>query len=131
MTVQKDVAVETDLAVRRLVARYSHLVDDRDFDALVELFTDDARFRLLDTDLHGKAAIKAYLETTPDPMFHIVSNIVVSNGSQPGTYHAISDLMMGGKGESGWVVWMIARYHDTLAGEGRNLLFTQRIVTSR
>jgi ketosteroid isomerase-like protein len=131
MTSSKDVPVETDLAIRRMIARYCHLVDDRDFDAVAEMFTDDARFRLLETDLHGKDAIKEYLNTTPDPMFHHVSNVVVSNGSHPSTYHAISDLMMGGKNESGWVVWMIARYHDTLTGEGRDIRFSQRIVTSR
>ena len=131
MTVPKEVAVETDLAIRRILARYCHLVDDRDFAAAAELFTEDGRFRLLDQDMTGREAIKAYLETIPDPIFHHVSNVVVSNGSQPGTYHALSDLSAGGKSEAGWSVWLMARYHDTLVGEGRDLRFSQRIVTNR
>jgi 3-phenylpropionate/cinnamic acid dioxygenase small subunit len=131
MTTSKEVAVETDLAVRRILARYCHLVDDRDFDPLVELFTEDARFNVLGTDLHGRKAIREWLDTVPDPMFHHLSNIVVSNGSHD-TLHAISDCTVGGKRDEGpWSVWMLARYHDTLVGEGRELRFSQRIFTAR
>jgi 3-phenylpropionate/cinnamic acid dioxygenase small subunit len=127
----KEVAVETDLAARRLVARYCHLVDDRDFDALVELFTDDGRFLVLGTDLQGRSAMREWLETVPDPMFHHVSNVVVSNGSN-GTVHALSDCMVGGKRDDGpWSIWMLGRYHDTFVGDGRDMRFSQRIFTAR
>ena len=59
MTTAKEVAVENDLAVRRLIARYCHLVDDRDFEAAADLFTDEARFRVFDEDLVGRTAIRA------------------------------------------------------------------------
>ena len=127
----KEVAVETDLAARRLVARYCHLVDDRDFDALVDLFTDDGRFLVLGTDLQGKAAMREWLDTVPDPMFHHVSNVVTSNGSN-GTVHALSDCLVGGKRDDGpWSIWMLGRYHDTFVGEGRDMRFSQRIFTAR
>ncbi len=131
MTTAKEVAVETDLAVRRLIARYCHLVDDRDFDAAAALFTDDARFRLLDQDILGRDAIRAWFDTIPLSMFHHVTNVVVSNGSHASTYHAVSDLAAGGKGETGWSTWMLGRYHDTFVGEGRDLRFSQRIMTGR
>jgi len=127
----KEVAVETDLAARRLVARYCHLVDDRDFDALVDLFTDDGRFLVLGTDLEGKSAMREWLDTVPDPMFHHVSNVVVSNGSN-GTVHALSDCLVGGKRDDGpWSIWMLGRYHDTFVGVGRDMRFSQRIFTAR
>lgn len=127
----KEVAVETDLSARRLVARYCHLVDDRDFDALVDLFTEDGRFLVLGTDLQGKSAMREWLDTVPDPMFHHVSNVVVSNGSN-GTVHALSDCLVGGKRDGGpWSIWMLGRYHDTFVGEGRDMRFSQRIFTSR
>ena len=127
----KEVAVETDLAARRLVARYCHLVDDRDFDALVDLFTDDGRFLVLGTDLEGKSAMREWLDTVPDPMFHHVSNVVVSNGSN-GTVHALSDCLVGGKRDGGpWSIWMLGRYHDTFVGDGRDMRFSQRIFTAR
>jgi ketosteroid isomerase-like protein len=131
MTTPKDVAVEVDLAVRRLLARYCHLVDDRDFDAAAELFSEDARFRILDQDVVGRAAIREWFDTIPPSMFHQVTNVVVSNGSNSGSYHAVSDLTAGGQGEGGWSIWMLGRYHDTFVGEGHQMRFTQRIVTAR
>ena len=131
MTTAKEVAVETDLAVRRLIARYCHLVDDRDFDAAAALFTDEARFRVLDQDMIGRENIRAWFDTIPQSMFHQVTNVVVSKGSHPDTFHAVSDLAAGGKGESGWSTWILGRYHDTFVGEGRDLRFSQRIVTGR
>jgi ketosteroid isomerase-like protein len=131
MTTAKAVAVETDLAVRRLIARYCHLVDDRDFEAAAALFTDDVCFRVLDQDVVGREAIRAWFDTIPPSMFHHVTNVVVSKGSHPGTFHAVSDLAAGGKGEAGWSTWMLGRYHDTFVGEGRDLQFSQRIMTGR
>jgi ketosteroid isomerase-like protein len=131
MMTSKEVAVETDLAVRRLIARYCHLVDDRDFDAATLLFTEDARFRMPDTDLNGRDAIRAWFDTIPESMFHHVTNVVVSYGSQPDTVHALSDLTAGSKTDTGWATWIMGRYHDTFSGSGRDLLFSQRIVTFR
>ena len=50
---------------------------------------------------------------------------------QPGTVHAVSDVLVGGRGEAGWAIWMLGRYHDTFTGDGRDIRLTQRIVTSR
>lgn len=131
MTTPKDVPVETDLAVRRLLARYCLLVDDRDFDQLVELFTEDGRFNALGNDMHGRQAILDWLNTVPAPMFHHVTNVVVSNGSHD-TVHAVSDCLVGGKRDDGaWSIWMLGRYHDTFVGDGRDMQFTQRIFTAR
>ena len=131
MTTSKEVPVETDLSVRRVLARYCVLVDDRDFDPLVEMFTEDGRFHVLGTDLSGRRAIREWLDTVPDPMFHYLTNVVVSNGSHEDV-HAVSDCMVGGKRDGGpWTIWMLGRYHDTFVGEGRDLRFSQRIFTSR
>jgi hypothetical protein len=131
MSVSKEVAVETDLSIRRLIARYCQLVDDRHFDAVPALFTEDARYRLAGEDLTGREAIRGWLNSIPESLFHLVTNVVVSNGSQPGTYHAVSDLIAGRKGDSGWSIVTLARYHDTFCGEGREMRFSQRIVTFR
>lgn len=131
MRLSKDVSVETDLAVRWLLARYCHLIDDRDFDAAAALFADDARFRVLEEELNGRDAIRKWFDTLPAPMFHQVTNVVVSNGSNTGTAHAVSDLTAGGKADSGWSIWLVGRYHDTFEGSGRQMRFTQRIVTAR
>ena len=131
MTTTKEVAVETDLSVRWHIARWAHLVDDRDFEAAAELFTEDGRFRVRDQDLNGREAIREWLGKLPEPIFHLVTNVVVSNGSHAATVHAVSDVMVGGRGEGGWSIWMLGRYHDTFTGEGRDIRLTQRIVTDR
>jgi hypothetical protein len=131
MTTSKDVTPEVDLAVRRLLARYCHLVDDHDYDAAAALFTDDGRFRLVDRDLKGQAAIRSWMDTIPPSLFHQVSNVVVSNASRPDTYHAVSDLMAASKSDGRWTISFLGRYHDTLSGDGREMRFSQRIVTAR
>jgi ketosteroid isomerase-like protein len=131
MTTPREVAIESELAVRWIVARYCHLIDDRDFNAAADLFTEDARFRVLDQDLHGRNAIREWMDTIPKSMFHQVSNVVVSNGSKPGSLHAVSDLAAGSQSEGRWAIGAIGRYHDTFAGEGRGIRFTQRIITLR
>jgi 3-phenylpropionate/cinnamic acid dioxygenase small subunit len=131
MTTPKDVTPEVDLAVRRLLARYCHLVDDHDYDAAAALFTDDGRFRLVDDDLKGQAAIRSWMDSIPPSMSHQVSNVVVSNASRSDTYHAVSDLTASIKTNGAWSVVFVGRYHDTLSGDGRDMKFTQRIVTGR
>lgn len=131
MTTSKEVPVESDLAARWLVARYCHLIDDRDFDAAASLFSEDARFRVLDQELSGRTAIRTWMDSIPESMFHHVTNVVVSNASQPGSVHALSDLTAGGRAETGWSLWLLGRYHDTMTGDGRDIRFTQRILTAR
>ena len=127
----KDVGVELDLSVRRLVARYAHLVDDADMDAVCDLFVDDGRL-IIDGQHHeGRQAIRAFLETAPRGTLHNMSNVVVSYGSQEGTVHALSDAAFLAKVDGQWTVAAVCRYHDTMVGEGRSLRFRQRIVTLR
>lgn len=131
MPTPKEVEVEADLAVRWIVARYCQLVDDRDFDAAADLFTEDARFRMIDQDLPGRAAIREWMGTIPEAMFHHVTNVVVSNGSKPDNLHAVSDLISGGQANGQWSIWVLGRYHDTFTGRGRDIRFSQRIFTLR
>lgn len=132
MTSPKEVTPEVDSAVRRLVARYCHLVDDGEYDAAVALFTDDGRFVVLGKSLDGRDAIKAMLAGQRDhTTLHQVSNVVVSNGSHGGTFHAVADVSVVAKHDGSWAPMFVGRYHDTLVGEGRDMRFTQRILTAR
>ena len=132
MTSPKEVSPEIDSAVRRLVARYCHLVDDGDYDAAVALFTEDGRFVVLGKSLDGRDSIKAMLTGQRDhTTLHQVSNVVVSNGSHDGTFHAVADVSVTAKRDGSWAPMFVGRYHDTLVGEGRGMRFSQRILTSR
>lgn len=132
MTSPKEVTPEVDSAIRRIIARYSHLVDDGDYDAAAALFTDDARYVALGNNLDGRAAIKEMLAGQGSrSTLHQVSNIVVSNGSQSGTFHAVADLSITAKVDGSWAPAFAGRYHDTFVGEGRDMRFSQRILTAR
>ena len=132
MTVPKEVPAEVEASIRRLVARYCHLVDDGDVDAAAELFGDDARFIYLGEELKGRDAIRDMLsDQSAGPRLHQVTNVVVSNGSHDGTFHAVSDVSVVAKRGDGWSAVFAGRYHDTFAGAGRGMRFTQRILTGR
>lgn len=132
MTSPKEVSSEVDTAVRRLLARYAHLVDDGDYAEATELFTDDSRFVMLGTELSGREAVrKALEEQAGTTTVHQVTNIVVSNGSKDGTYHAVADVTVAFKDGNRWNTGFVGRYHDTMTGSGREMRFTQRILTGR
>jgi 3-phenylpropionate/cinnamic acid dioxygenase small subunit len=78
--------VSIDLADRlelhELAARYGTVVDDRDWDGLALVFTDDATFELngfgdIDGLYDGLAAIRALMEKGPHPIAHHVTNVLV------------------------------------------------------
>jgi hypothetical protein len=71
------------------------------------------------------------MQTIPESLLHEVTNVVVSNGSHPGTAHAVSDLIVNSKSDTGWSVLTVGRYHDSFTGSGREMRFSQRIVTAR
>lgn len=67
----------------QLIYRYAYLNDERDFDALIQLFTEDAvlyRPSAPDTPLQGHAAILAsFRSRAPDiRTFHSCSDVMVS-----------------------------------------------------
>jgi ketosteroid isomerase-like protein len=132
MIVSKDVSTDAEAAIRRLLARFCQLVDDGDFEAAVDLFSDDARFIVLGEEQKGRDAIRQMLVDHGDgTTLHQVTNIVVSNGSQDGTFHSVSDLAVTSKRENAWTQTFAGRYHDTFIGAGREMRFSQRILTGR
>ncbi len=131
VTHDKDVAVEDDLAARRLIARYAQLVDDGDLDAAAELFEADGRLVVDGEEHRGRNAIAAWLTDATaglEASQHQFVNVVVSYGSQPDTLHAVTDLALLIKGGTGWLTLVTGRYHDTFAGHGRDQRFRQRLV---
>lgn len=74
------------LAIHELAARYGHVIDDRDWDGLATVFTDDALFVMTgfapdEERYEGLPAIRRMLETsTTHPVAHHVTNVVVDDG---------------------------------------------------
>ena len=69
--------VEDELAIGRLRARYCHLLDDRDWPAFVDLFTEDGVFRGLKA-VQGRDALLRFFGTdfpeTTERFWHFCTN---------------------------------------------------------
>jgi 3-phenylpropionate/cinnamic acid dioxygenase small subunit len=84
---------ETIVAIEQLLARYGHVVDDGDLDALAEVFTEDGAFDVsaFGQGVHrGLGAIRAIfaLGSPPHPPAHLTTNVYVT--SVAGEVHARS-----------------------------------------
>ena len=66
-----------NLELHELAARYGDIIDDRDWQALDSIFTEDAVFEVVKlVTLHGRAEIKRYMdEDGRHPLAHFISNI--------------------------------------------------------
>jgi len=119
------------LEIHELAARYANAIDDRDWDALAAVFTDDAVYVLsgfgeLDDRYEGVGAIRALMESSEShPVAHHVTNVVVS--VEDGGVHMMSKIV--GPGRRGRVG--SADYHDRLRHEAGAWRIAERLVTLR
>jgi hypothetical protein len=108
------------LAIHQLLALYGHIIDEREWQRVGELFTASAVYDMSEFGLgvaHGAAAIRERW-SAPDavhPLAHHVTNIVVSEDGD-GTVHVVSKgLGVGADGSVGSVVYRDVVEH-TAAG---------------
>ena len=77
-------SLEDRLDIQQLVSLYGHLIDDRAFERLVEIFTDDAVFDLAGFDgtrFEGLPAIIDMMHASEQhPLAHHATNIVIDEG---------------------------------------------------
>ena len=81
MDEQFDFDVRDYIAIQQLVALYGHIIDDRQWSRIDELFTEDAVF---DTTASGfgrregrEAILQHWKETARHPLAHHVTNVVI------------------------------------------------------
>lgn len=98
------------VAIQQLLALYGHVIDEREWQRVEELFTATAVYDMSDFGLgvvHGAAAIRE-LWSRPDamhPLAHHATNILVSEEAD-GTVHVLSKgLGVGPNGRVGSVVY--------------------------
>ena len=121
--------VSDRLAIHELLALYGHIIDDRQFQRLSEIFTNDAVF---DLSLYGgtsyvglDAIIKLMEDTNEHPLAHHASNIVISIENE--VVSVISKgIGVGYKGRVGSVV-----YRDVLEKVDSGWLIKHRSVELR
>jgi hypothetical protein len=123
--------VADTLAIHQLLALYGHIIDEREWQRVDELFTADAVYDMTEFGLGrvvGAAAIRA-LWSRPDashPLAHHATNIVISEDGD-GRVHVLSKgLGVGANGRVGSVV-----YRDLVERTAAGWRFTARSAQLR
>ena len=102
--------------VRAAMAAYTHALDDGRTDDVVATYCPDGVFEMpgLGTFEGHEALREAYAGWVPRlPQRHLVVNTHVHDWRDDEAA-AVSDVVLIVKGDGGWAVQFVARYHDTL-----------------
>ena len=128
-----DISVEDRLAIHDVIVSHGHVADDRDWDRLGDVFTEDAVLDLEDFGygtLHGLAALRdlalASQGDKGQPLAHHVTNIIVSSGEGESARARSKGLAVMADGTSGTAV-----YEDLLRLEGHRWRISHRKVVAR
>jgi SnoaL-like domain len=125
------ITVEDMMAIHELLGLYGHLIDQRRWDDLAEVFTDDVVF---DATSFGQSVTTSYKDLmhhwksddTMHPLAHHVTNIVVSEGPD-GTVRVLSKAIgVGRKGRVG-----SATYEDVVVKTPRGWRLSRRVAILR
>jgi hypothetical protein len=114
--------------VRAAIAAYTQALDDGRTDELVATFCVDGSCDIPGLGRHeGRSALRdAYGRWTPSvPQRHLVLNTLVTDWNDHEA-HATSDFVFLLRGEAGWGVQIVGRYHDVLRRDGDRWLFHRR-----
>lgn len=117
--------------VSRLLVDSAHLMDARDWDAYVSLFTDDARFTTELGTVEGRAAIRALfaerLENVPKS-FHVLANITADINGDRGRAQAFWSYVCADMAGNPQIL-MFGTYDDIVVRVDDRWLFAERQVT--
>lgn len=111
-----EVPAEVVAGVGQLIAAYTQALDDGRTDDVVATFTDDGVCDMPGLGRHqGHEALReAYGRVEPRvPQRHLVLNTVVTGWDDPEAT-AVSDVVFVLRGDRGWGVQLVGRYHDRL-----------------
>ena len=125
-----DITAEDRLAIHDVIALHGHVADDRDWNRLGDLFTDDVVFDLEDFGygtLHGLQAIRDLSRASQadkgQPIGHHTTNIIVVGQDGEGVRVRSKGLAVMADGTSGTAV-----YEDVLRREERGWRISHRKV---
>jgi ketosteroid isomerase-like protein len=115
------------IELHELPGRYGDAIDDRDWDALGRIFTDDAVFDLTDLGgprCEGLEAIKDFMDRFAEhPKTHLMTNVYVNDtGSAVELRFRIVAMLSGGKMGS-------ASYYDEVVRTPQGWRVAHRVVT--
>jgi 3-phenylpropionate/cinnamic acid dioxygenase small subunit len=116
--------------VRATIAAYAQALDDGRTDDVVATFCPDGTCDIpgLGTNAGHDALRAAYARWQPrQPQRHLVLNTLVTDWNDDEA-HATSDVVFVVRGDAGWAVQLVGRYHDTLHRDGGTWRFHHRVA---
>ncbi len=124
--------LEDKLAIHDLISLYGHVIDERQWERVSELFTAEARYDVSDfgAGVHGGAdAIGRLWQDTPDavhPLAHHATNVLVTEDSD-GTVRVVSKgIGVRHDGRTGSVV-----YRDVVVRSSAGWRIAERVALKR
>ena len=114
--------------IRATIAAYTHALDDGRTEDVVATFCADGVIEIPGMGTHvGRDALHAaYAKWTPRrPQRHLVVNTHVTDWNDHEA-SAVSDVVFLLKGEAGWAIQVVGRYHDTLHHDAGTWRFHRR-----
>jgi hypothetical protein len=114
--------------VRASIAAYTYALDDGRVDDVVATYCADGVCDIPGMGTHeGHDALRAaYARWTPrQPQRHLVVNTLVTQWDDHEA-RAVSDVVFLLRGDGGWAVQLVGRYHDTLHRDGSAWRFHRR-----
>lgn len=124
--------IEDYLAITQLKAEYCYRIDDKDYEAWVDLFTDDGAFGITGVEtFEGREELRRFAETVFDQEYaytaHIVTNprIEVDGEEASGQWY----LYLPFTGTDGSIGWTQSRYEDTYRKEDGEWKVVTAVVT--
>ncbi len=121
---------EVAAGVNAAMAAYAHALDDGRTEDVVAMFCHDGELDMPGFGhLSGHDALReAYGQWLPvRPQRHLVLNTLVTEWADNEAY-ATSDVVFLLKGERGWAVQLVGRYHDVLHRDGDVWRFHSRVA---
>jgi uncharacterized protein (TIGR02246 family) len=110
------------------IATYAQALDDGRADDVVATFCSDGSCDIPGLGAHtGREALRAAFEKVKPraPQRHVVVNTRVTEWDEHNA-RATSDLVFLLKGDAGWAVQLVGRYHDTLRNDDGTWRFQRR-----
>ncbi len=123
-------------AIRDVLARYVHALDNRRFAEVAAMFSLDGEWRSKHGNAVSPAVIEARLRATTvardaggpaQPRRHFNTNFSIQAGPD-GTAEVVSTFVTVQQTEHGLAPVTLGSYHDTLIRQGGTWLFRQRII---
>ena len=118
--------------IHKTLALYAHFLDDRDGENWSRLFAPDAKLRLPNAELVGRAAIRGSIEhmwaTRPEErrVHFCTTSIVHAAGETASAETEVAEYAPAGADD--WQCCGHGRYHDRLIRVGSRWLFQERWV---